>query len=160
MCPDHFQGWRSVLICQKGFDDIASRSMNWIRLSANAVALALSLWGIFAAVTVMFDITVYFPFRIADDESIPEHRWQSARLAIFLTFAYYGFVHLLNGSKEVYPVHFLKVFLFFLTIVGTVIFIKTGVSPLEYAVPVFFAGCFVILHIASRPRFKKYFSRK
>lgn len=160
MCPNHFQGWRSVLICQKGFDDIASQPINLIRLSANGVVLALSLWGIFAAVTVMFDITVYFPFRIADDKSIPEHRWQSARLANFLTFAYYGFVHLLNGSKEVYLVCFLKVFLFFLTIVGTVIFIKTGVSPLEYAVPVFFAGCFVILHIASRPSFKRYFSRK
>ena len=77
MCPNHFQGWRSVLICQKGFDDIASQPINLIRLSANGVVLALSLWGIFAAVTVMFDITVYFPFRIADDESISEYRWQS-----------------------------------------------------------------------------------
>lgn len=156
----HFCESRDGPICQSGVNIIAYLPMNWVRLGANAVVLALSLWGIFAAVTVMFDVTIYFPFRIAADESIPEHRWQSARLAIFLTFAYYGFVHLLNGSKEVYPFHFLKVFLFFLTIVGTAIFIKTGVSPLEYAVPVFFAGCFVILHIASRPRFKKYFSRK
>ena len=134
--------------------------MNWVRLTANTVILALSLWGVFAAATVMFDITVYFPFRFATEDSIPEHRWQSARLAIFLTFAFYGFSHLLNGSKEVYPVHFLKVFLFFLTFVGTIIFIKSAVPPIEFAIPVFFAGCFLILHIASRTRFKKYFSKK
>ena len=134
--------------------------MNWVRLSANTVVLALSLWAVFAVATFMFDINVYFPFRIAAEESIPEHRWQSARLAIFMTFAFYGFVHLLNGSKEVYPVHFLKVFLFFLTLCGTAVFVKAEVPALEYAVPVFFGCCFVILHIASRTRFRKYFSRK
>jgi len=134
--------------------------MNWGRLSSNLVVLALSLWAVFATAAVIFDITIYFPFRIAAEESIPEHRWQSTRLAIFMTFAYYGFVHLLNGSKEVYPIHFLKVFLFFLTLCGAMVFMKAGVDMLEYALPVFFGGCFLTLHVASRTRFRRYFSRK
>ena len=80
--------------------------------------------------------------------------------AVFLTFAFYGVIHLVNGSREVYPIHFLKVYLLVLTIVGTLVFIRAGVPPHEYAVPVFFAICTLIVHIASRPRFKKYFSRK
>ena len=134
--------------------------MNWLRLTANTVVLLLSLWAIFAAASVMFDVSVYFPFRVAIEDSIPEHRWQTARVSIFLPFAYYGFVHLFNCSKEVYPIHFLKVFLFFLTLSGAVMCIKAAVQPLEFVVVAFFGGCFMILHIASRSRFRKYFSKR
>ena len=151
---------RDPLICQTPRDGILFYSMNWLRLIANTVVLLLSLWGIFAAVTVVFDVNVYFPFRVTAENSIPEHRWQTARVSIFLTFAYYGFVHLLNGSKEVYPIHFLKVFLFFLTVSGAVICIKAAVPPLEFLVVAFFGGCFLLLHIASRARFRKYFSKR
>ena len=134
--------------------------MNWIRFTANGIILVLALWAVYATVTALFGVTVYFPFRVSDGNSIPEHRWQSTRLSVFVTFAFYAVIHLFNGSREIYPIHFLKVYLLALTIVGTVVLIRAGVPVHEYAVPVFFGFCTLILHIASRSRFKKYFSRK
>ena len=134
--------------------------MNWVRITSNIVIIALAVWAIYVTVTALFGVTVYFPFRVAGAESIPEHRWQSARLAVFVTFAYYAVIHLVNGSHEVYPIHFLKVYLFALTGIGTLVFIRAGVPLHEYLVPVFFGACSLLLHIASKPRFRKYFSRK
>ena len=134
--------------------------MNWVRIASNVVIVGLALWAVYATVTTLLGVTVYFPFRVAGAENIPEHRWQSARLSVFVTFAYYAVIHLVNGSREIYPIHFLKVYLFVLTAVGIVVFIKAGVPPHEYVVPIFFGLCAVILHIGSRPRFRKYFIRK
>ena len=134
--------------------------MNWIRITSNIVIIALALWAVYVTITALFGVTIYFPFRVAGADSIPEHRWQSTRLSVFVTFAYYAVIHLVNGSREVYPIHFLKVYLFVLTAVGTLVFVKAGVPPHEYVVPVFFGACVLILHIGSRPRFRKYFARK
>ena len=134
--------------------------MNFIRFTANTIILILALWAVYATVTALFGVTVYFPFRVADADSIPEHRWQSVRLSVFVTFAFYAVIHLINGSREIYPIHFLKVYLLSLTVAGTVVFIRAGVPVHEYALSVFFAACTLILHIASRPRFRKYFARK
>ena len=147
------------VICQRPHVAL-SCSMNWLRLISNIVIVGLALWAIYVTVTALFGVTVYFPFRVAGAESIPEHRWQSARLAVFVTFAYYAVIHLVNGSREVYPIHFLKVYLFALTGIGTLVFIRAGVPLHEYLVPVFFGACSLLLHIASKPRFKKYFVRK
>jgi hypothetical protein len=134
--------------------------MNWIRITSNIVIIALALWAVYVTITALFGVTLYFPFRVAGADSIPEHRWQSTRLSVFVTFAYYAVIHLVNGSREIYPIHFLKVYLFVLTAVGTLVFVKAGVPPHEYVVPVFFAACALILHIGSRLRFRKYFARK
>jgi hypothetical protein len=134
--------------------------MNWIRITSNIVIIALALWAVYVTITALFGVTLYFPFRVAGADSIPEHRWQSTRLSVFVTFAYYAVIHLVNGSREIYPIHFLKVYLSVLTAVGTLVFVKAGVPPHEYVVPVFFAACALILHIGSRPRFRKYFARK
>jgi hypothetical protein len=134
--------------------------MNWIRITSNIVIIALALWAVYVTITALFGVTLYFPFRVAGADSIPEHRWQSTRLSVFVTFAYYAVIHLVNGSREIYPIHFLKVYLSVLTAVGTLVFVKAGVPPHEYVVPVFFAACALILHIGSRPRFRKYFALK
>ena len=134
--------------------------MSLIQFAANTIILVLALWAVYATVTALLGVTVYFPFRVADAESIPEHRWQSTRLSVFVTFAFYAVIHLINGSREIYPIHFLKVYLLSLTVVGTVVFIRAGVPVHEYALTVFFAVCTLILHIASRSQFRKYFARK
>ena len=79
---------------------------------------------------------------------------------MFLTFAYFAIIHLLNGSREMYPVKFLEVYLAILTCVGTVIFVQQDVAPSEYLVVLFFGVCAFILHMASRPTFRRYFSSK
>ena len=134
--------------------------MNLVRLASNCIILCFALWAICVVVTTLFGMTVYFPFRVAGADSIPEHRWQSVRLSVFLTFAYYAFIHLVNGSREVYPIHFLKVYLSVLTVVGAVVFIRAGVPAHEYVVLLFFIICTMFIHYASKPRFKKYFTKK
>ena len=120
----------------------------------------LALWGIYASVTALFGVSIYFPLRLADAEPIPYHRWQTARISVFLTFAYFSFIHLLNGSREIYPIKFLEVYLTILTLVGAVIFVQQEVEPSEYLVVLFFGVCAFILYMASRPTFRRYFSRK
>ena len=134
--------------------------MRSLRFISKLLILVLSVWAIGASLAVLFDVNIYFPFRIAEDTDIPYHRWQSARIAIFLTFAYYGVVHLINGSKEVYPVHFLKVFLFAVSLSGFIIVRKSGAPQMEYAVVLFFLIAATILHLATRSRFKRYFTKK
>jgi hypothetical protein len=134
--------------------------MNWIRLASNGIILGFALWAICAVVTTLFGVTVYFPFRVAGADSVPEHRWQSVRLSVFLIFAYYAVIHLVNGSRAVYPIHFLKVYLSVLTVVGAVVFIRAGVPTHEYVVLLFFIICTMFIHYASKPRFRKYFAKK
>ncbi|MCH2564127.1 MAG: hypothetical protein MK129_05270, partial [SAR116 cluster bacterium] len=57
-----------------------------------------TLWAIYSIVSNFVGVTVYFPFNLAIEQDIPYHRWQSVRLALFATFAFYGFMHLLHGS--------------------------------------------------------------
>ena len=103
---------------------------------------------------------MYFPFNLAVEQEIPHHRWQSARLAVFATFAFYGVMHLLHGSREVYSVHFLKTHLFMLSFVAAGIFLQKGVHALEYSLIGVFLWVAITLHFATGTRLKRYFSKK
>jgi len=90
----------------------------------NIFILCLSFFSIFTVALFYFDIYLIFPFTLVGSEEIPYNNLIGIRLAIFATFGFYGIMHLLHGSKEVYPVHFLKTFLFMLSIIGLTVFIK------------------------------------
>jgi len=59
--------------------------MNAIRLLSKIVIICLILWAVYASLSAFFGVQIYFPFRLAEAESIPYHRWQSVRVAMFLT---------------------------------------------------------------------------
>ena len=122
--------------------------------------LALVLWAVFAIVASLVGFNLYFLFSVATGEDIPYHRWQSVRLALFATFVFYGVMHLFFGSREVYPVHFLKTYLFMVSIIGSIVFFQTGVRPTEYFVPAFLFWVAITLHLASAPRYRRYFGKK
>jgi len=130
------------------------------RFVANLLVGLLSLWAIYTIVSNFVGVTVYFPFNLAVEQDIPYHRWQTARLAVFATFAFYGVMHLLHGSREVYPVHFLKTYLFMLSVIGLVVFMQEGVHPIEYALVGLFFWIALTLHFATGTRLKRYFSKK
>ena len=88
------------------------------RIFANVLIGLLSLWAIYSIVSAAFGVFIVFPFRTVDSVGVPDGRLQSIRLAVLATFAFYGIMHLVQGSKEVYPIHFLKTFLFFLGSMG------------------------------------------
>ena len=130
------------------------------RFIANLLVGLLTLWAIYTIVSNFVGVMVYFPFNMADEQDIPYHRWQTARLAVFATFAFYGVMHLLHGSREVYPVHFLKTYLFMLAVMGLVVFVQVGVHPIEYALVGLFFWIALTLHFATGTRLKRYFSKK
>lgn len=127
---------------------------------SSLLVLGLVLWGAYAILASLVGLNLYFPFAVAAGEDIPYHRWQSVRLALFATFIFYGVMHLLFGSKEVYPVHFLKTYLFTLSGIGTIVFMQTGVPVTEYLVPAFLFWVAVVLHLSSAPRYRRVFGRK
>jgi len=71
-------------------------------------------------------------------------------------------MHLLHGSKEVYPVHFLKTFLFMLSIIGLTVFMKGNaeVSLKQWLLVLFFFCVAIILHLANGSKIRRYFSKK
>ena len=107
----------------------------------NIFIFFLSFWAIFTILSFYFDVYILFPFTLVESNEIPYDNLIAIRLAIFATFAFYGLMHLLHGSKEVYPVHFLKTFLFMLSIMGLTVFIKGNaeVSLKQWLLLLFFS---------------------
>jgi len=91
---------------------------------SNVIIFCLSLWAIYVSVTTFWGVTFYFPFVRAEDSDIPFHRLQTVRIAVLLTFAYFGFVHLTKGSEPLYPIQFLSILLKFLVISTLPIFLS------------------------------------
>ena len=127
---------------------------------SNLIIICLSAWAIYASVSVFFGVNLYFPLVNAEEANIPYHRLQIVRVAVLLTFAYFGIVHLLKGSEPLYPIQFLTVYLKMLVLTAMPICVIYNVVIFEYFVVLFFLVCAIILHLASKPRYRKYFSTK
>ena len=132
-----------------------------IRKLTSIFIFCLSVWAIFTIVSFYFDLHVLFPFTIVASNEIPYENLIAIRLAIFATFAFYGLMHLLHGSKEVYPVHFLKTFLFMLSFMGLIVFIKTSaeVSFKQWLIILFFFCVAIILHFSTISKIRRFGSR-
>ena len=118
----------------------------------------LSIWATLTIVSFYFDVFILFPFTLVENNEIPYENLIAIRLAIFATFAFYGLMHLLHGSKEVYPVHFLKTFLFMLSFMGLIVFIKTSaeVSFKQWLIILFFFCVAIILHLSTSSKIKRF----
>ena len=129
-----------------------------IQKFTNIFIFFLSVWAIFTIVSFYFDVYILFPFTLVESGEIPYDNLIAIRLAIFSTFAFYGLMHLLHGSKEVYPVHFLKTFLFMLSIMGLTVFIKGNaeVSLKQWLLLLFFFCVAIILHLASGSKIRRF----
>ena len=128
----------------------------------NIFILFLSFWAIYTIVAFYFDVYIVFPFTLVESNEIPYNNLIAIRLAIFATFAFYGLMHLLHGSKEVYPVHFLKTFLFMLSTIGLTVFMKANaeVSLKQWLLVLFFFCVAIILHLATGSKIRRYFGKK
>ena len=132
-----------------------------IQKFTNIFIFFLSVWAIFTIVSFYFDVYILFPFTLVESNEIPYDNLIAIRLAIFSTFAFYGLMHLLHGSKEVYPVHFLKTFLFMLSIIGLTVFIKGNdeVTLKQWMICLFFFFVAIIIHLATGSK-KRRFGKK
>ena len=134
--------------------------MGILRIVSTVLLLFLAVYSVLAALGAFAGITIYFPFHVSNAESIPYHRWQSMRVAVLLAFAYFTLLHIFRGTKALYPIKFLEIFIKILTVTGVVLFYRTGMIATDYGIILFFIGCSAILHISARPRLRKYFSRR
>ena len=153
-----------ILHCNSGFFNGIVRPM-YGRWLANLLIGLLSLWAIYVILSSAIGFLVIFPLVAANDDGVPMLRLLSIRHAFLATFAFYGIMHLLQGSKEVFPIHFLKTFLFFLSLMGFLFGVKdhlaeTAVPWTVWALVVFFLWVAMVLHFASAPRYRRYFNKK
>ena len=132
-----------------------------IRILRDIFIFCLSVWALLTVISFYFDVYILFPFTLAESNEIPYENLIAIRLAIFATFAFYGLMHLLHGSKEVYPVHFLKTFLFMLSFMGLIVFTKTSaeVSFKQWLIILFFFCVAIILHFSTISKIRR-FGRK
>ena len=130
----------------------------YLQKFTNILILFLSCWAIYTVVSFYFDVHIIFPFSLVESNKIPYDNLIGIRLAIFATFGFYGFMHLLHGSKEVYPIHFLKIFLFMLSIIGLTVFIKGNeeVSLKQWMIILFFFLVAIVLHLATASKIRRF----
>ena len=129
-----------------------------LRVIGKLLVLTLSIFSIFLGICAVIGIQIYFPFNIAEGEEIPYHRMQSIRVAVFITFTFYSTLYLINSIKEVYPIHFLKVFMISFGITSLVFSYQAEAGAKEIILAIFYLCCGLIFHLISKPAIRKYFN--
>ena len=131
-----------------------------LRVLANGVIAFFVLWTLAVSIAEFLGITVHFPWIFSGADEIPVHRLQSIRIAMLLTFAHYGVLHLFGKNQEYLPIHFLSQFLFYLVISGGIILYKIEVPVLEYGILLVFTIVWLLTIIAAKPLIRDYFKNK
>ena len=131
-----------------------------LRVLANGVIALFSLWTLAVSIAEFLGITIHFPWIISGEEEIPVHRLQSIRIAILLTFAHYGILHIFGKNKEYLPIHFLSQYLFYLVISGGIILYQSEVAASEYGVLVIMIIIWLLTIVAGQPLNRDYFKNK
>ena len=131
-----------------------------MRLFAKILVIAMVIWLLSVVICGLLGVSIQFPFTILEEGEIAYHRWQTIRIALFLTVAYYGLQYVLGFTKEVYPINFVKVYIFNMCIVGLALFYRLNVEKEEYLVLAFWLFFLAILNIATTNRYRRLFKKK
>ena len=129
-----------------------------IRKITDILIFFLSIFAILTVASFYFDVFIIFPFTLAESNEIPYENLVAIRLAVFATFSFYGVMHILHGSKEVYPIHFLKTFLFMLSIMAISVYLKTDadISLKQWLIVLFFFCVALILQISTASKIRRF----
>ena len=131
-----------------------------MRLLAKILVIIMVIWLLSVVICGLLGVSIQFPFTIIKEGEIAYHRWQTIRIALFLTVAYYGLQYVLGFTKEVYPINFVKVYIFNMCVVGLALFYRLNVEREEYLVIAFWLLFLVILNIATTNRYRRLFKKK
>ena len=131
-----------------------------MRLIAKLLVTAMVIWLLSVIICGLLGVSIQFPFTIVDEGEIAYHRLQTIRISLFLTVAYYGLQYVLGFTKEVYPINFVKVYIFNMCIVGLALFYRLNVEKEEYLVLAFWLFFLAILNIATTNRYRRLFKKK
>ena len=121
------------------------------------IIVFLTLIGIIILAGEMINIHIYFPLKVSGGENIPYHRLQSVRLAVIISFIYFGIRYLIWNTVKMYPIQFLNVILKSLAVSSLFVYYTSQIERKEYWFVLFFFVVAIILHISSRPEIRKYF---
>ena len=131
-----------------------------LKLLANAVIALFVIWTITVSASEFLGITIYFPWVTSSAEEIPINRLQTIRIAMLLTFAHYGALHIIGRHQEYLPIHFLTQYIFYLVLAGGIIVFKSDVPLTELIIWLGFAAFWLICKIAAQPLNRDYFRNK
>ena len=130
-----------------------------MRIFSKILISVFVFWMLCIGIMGIFGIQIQFPFTILQEAEIAYYKLQAIRLGVFLTLAYYGIQYLLDLSKEVYPISFLKVYIFNMCFSGIIIMYREDVPKEEYWIPAFWLAFLLIINIATTPRYRKLFKK-
>ena len=131
-----------------------------MRLFAKLLVAAMVIWLLSVVICGLLGVSIQFPFTLIEEGEIAYHRLQTLRIALFLTVAYYGLQYVLDLTKQVYPINFVKVFIFNMCIVGLALFYRLDVDREEYLILAFWLLFLAILNIATANRYRRLFKKK
>ena len=129
-----------------------------VKTLAKIIIGLLSLWALAFIIAEIIGVTIYFPYTIVERQEIPYHRITSIRLAVFLTFAYFGFRYLLIQSEKLYPIQLLEINIKSLPVCSLFDFYTSQIQFREYYFVIFLFIVSLILHFASRNKIRSYFN--
>ena len=129
-------------------------------LLSKIIITLLTLIGIVILVGELFNLHIYFPLNLAENNEIPYHRMQSVRLSAIVTFIYFGLRYIFWKSIKMYPIQYLNIYLKALAVCSLLVFYSFQVELREYYFVLFFFIVAIILHFASRPEIRRYFRQK
>ena len=130
-----------------------------MRLFSKLLVTAMVIWLLSVVICSLFGVSIQFPFTLVEEGEIAYHRLQTIRIALFLTVAYYGLQYVLGLTKQVYPINFVKVYIFNMCIVGLALFYRLDVDREEYLVLAFWLLFLAILNIATANRYRRLFKK-
>ena len=130
------------------------------QLLSKILIILLTLLGIAILVGEIFNLHIYFPLNVAENNEIPYHRMQSIRLSTIVAFVYFGVRYIFWQSIKMYPIQFLNIYLKSLAVCSLLVFYSFQVETREYYFVLFFFVVAIILHFASRPEIRRYFRHK
>ena len=131
-----------------------------MRLFSKLLVTAMVIWLLSVVICSLFGVSIQFPFTLVEEGEIAYHRLQTIRIALFLTVSYYGLQYVLGHTKQVYPINFVKVYIFNMCIVGLALFYRLDVDREEYLVLAFWLLFLAILNIATANRYRRLFKKK
>ena len=131
-----------------------------MRLLAKLLVATMVIWLLSVVICGLLGVSIQFPFTLIEEGEIAYHRWQTIRIALFLSVAYFGLQYVLGFTKEVYPINFVKVYIFNMCVVGLALFYRLGVDREEYLVLAFWLLFLAILNIATTNRYRRLFKKK
>ncbi len=114
------------------------------QLLSKILITLLTLLGIAILVGEIFNLHIYFPLNLAENNEIPYHRMQSIRLSTIVAFVYFGIRYIFWQSIKMYPIQFLNIYLKSLAVCSLLVFYSFQVETREYYFVLFFFIIFII----------------